>query len=98
LATKMLASTVQFSSYGRSRSAVLACPALRGGSRADRSAESRTAPAVTSDDVSSSAGSIPQDPTARLGRSPARLPVPEPKLCTREKRDVVAAYWSVFHP
>ena len=41
---------------------------------------------------------IPQDPTARLGRSPARLPVPEPKLCTREKRDVVAAYWSVFHP
>jgi hypothetical protein len=96
LATKMLASTVQFSSYGRSRSppaAYTACSRaggavqrgpvrIRDGSPrlacCDVRSERDRGSVVT--EVRAPCGvSIPQDPTARLGHSPAASPVPAGK-------------------
>src|SRR4051794_34832249 len=91
LATKMLASTVQFSSYGRSRSLVAACRSRPCGAVRwfdGKAVHTWRSPRLlwavpTSPEAlvteGSSSRSIPQDPTARLGRALERHLVPAGK-------------------
>jgi hypothetical protein len=74
LATKMLASTVQFSNYGRSHSR-----AVRHSNWSDRG---NGPAAVANGSMCPKEASLPQDSTACLGRTPGRLIVPTSKGCT----------------
>src|SRR3954452_4588524 len=88
LATKMLASTVQFSRYGRSRSPLPPRPALAPGGEGRRSTDERAERAP-----------LPQDPTACL--RPCRLPPSRSHLrrgCTRGDGVTPRPNWSAFHP
>jgi hypothetical protein len=78
LATKMLASTVQFSNYGRSHS-----HAVRRLNWSDRG----NGPAAVADGSMCPKGSLPQDSTACLGRSPTHPIVP-----TSEGRTELGCY------
>src|SRR3954449_7659757 len=106
LATKMLASTVQFSSYGRSRSPPTACSPVRVVRRGP--VLPRRSPRSRRIEGSCHRGQFallrvrpdPSGPNSALGPPPPRSALRSHRQagCTRSCVSSETAYWSVFHP